>query len=232
MRNILIALCALILLTACSSSTATPGSNTIAMPLTAGNPEPESTTEGAYPPSEPQDQALDYPAPQEVQTDSAYPAAAAVNNSSRYGIPAVDRILNALFDNPTQLEELVVFTIAPCTQAEGLGGPPKCAPGESEGAEIEVLPILGSEGSFLRKGQVQLTERIGQANLMGVFQVQDEFVSEQYYPAGEYGIVLMRTDGNIVVLRITQDGIVRLDTPAQIPGKEQRDLAIYLNPQP
>jgi hypothetical protein len=126
-----------------------------------------------------------------------------------------------------------VFIQAACTSDSGLGGPPKCASGEAEGTKVDVFPILGSEGSFTRKAEANLKDTLGSIDLKGVFKVVADFKAEEYYPAGDYGIVLAQPGGQqIYVLRVTKDGIVRLDNPVQLPGKEQPDLEQYVNPQP
>ena len=50
---------------------------------------------------------------------------------------------------------LVSYTTTACTIADGLGGPPKCEDGEAEGTLVEVLPVLGGEGTFSRSESIE-----------------------------------------------------------------------------
>ena len=224
----------LLFLTACASQN-TP----TAVPVQDLTASPEET---AYPPAQPDSEG--YPQPLDTQAyplvpdqplTNPYPEPqiAVMRPDTRFGIEAVDRVLTALFEQPEQLPDLVVYTQAPCTSADGLGGPPKCSSGQEEGAIIEALPVVGSEGHFLPKDPQVLTDLPLNVDLLGVFQVSPDFNPEEYYPSGQYGIVLIqKASGSVVVLRVSQKGIVRVDYPTQIPGKEQPDLEIYLNPQP
>jgi hypothetical protein len=45
------------------------------------------------------------------------------------------------------------FTAIGCTTADGLGGPPKCEPGQPEGTEVEVLPAAACEGYYIKAGE-------------------------------------------------------------------------------
>jgi hypothetical protein len=207
-------------------------------PTQTPNPEqtnvtnlPLQQTAKEYPP--PQAAEESYPSPDEQALQPSYPdpQVELLQTGTRYGIPEVDRVLDTLFLHPDQADSLVVYTKAPCTTFDGLGGPPKCTESQNEGTIVEGIPVLGSEGQFIPKGSRGLTDIIGQTDLLGVFKVVEDFKSEEYYPAGQYGIVLtQKVTSTIVVLRLTPDGIVRLDFPTQIPGKEQPDLEIYLEP--
>ncbi|MGW8227107.1 MAG: hypothetical protein ACWGOY_15300, partial [Anaerolineales bacterium] len=66
--------------------------------------------------------------------------------------PVIEAIL---YGSITDRAELVSYTTTACTTADGLGGPPKCEPGEAEGTLVEVLPILAGEGTFSRPESVQ-----------------------------------------------------------------------------
>lgn len=56
------------------------------------------------------------------------------------GIPDIDAVIDAVESHdPAELRELVQFQTLGCTHDLGAGGPPKCADGEPEGAEIRVF---------------------------------------------------------------------------------------------
>jgi len=139
--------------------------------------------------------------------------------SARTGLEDIDNILEVLAGGDAEeLRSLVQFTNAECTQADGLGGPPKCRAGEAEGTPVEVLPFLGSEGGFLRKDEISNWQGVDAAGLYAVYKVSPAVIFEQYYPAGEYAIMLVgKEDQSPVVLRVDAGRIVRVDYP---PGAE------------
>jgi hypothetical protein len=128
-------------------------------------------------------------------------------------MPEIDPILEAVAGGDQQtLISLIQFTQAKCTRREGLGGPPKCEEGEAEGTPMEVLPFLGSEGSYLRKEEIGIWQGIDVSALYAVYEVSSEVPVEQYFPAGEYVIVLIGSEtGSPVALRVTDGRLVRVD---------------------
>ena len=130
------------------------------------------------------------------------------------GVEEVDRVLEAVSSGDQQaLLSVIQFTGAKCTHAEGLGGPPKCREGEVEGTPMEVLPFLGSEGSYLRREEIGDWQGIDISALYAVYEVDSsKILVEEYFPAGEYVIVLIGTEnGSPVALRVADGGIVRVD---------------------
>jgi hypothetical protein len=134
--------------------------------------------------------------------------------SSRTGIAYIDIVLDAVEnDNPEQLRALLRFINIPCTNAEGLGGPPKCRDSESEGAFVEVFPFLGSEGGYLHKENLDLWTGIDVTQLYAVYQNSDNVYSDENFPAGEYAILFLSEDDFPgTILQITDGLIVRIDT--------------------
>jgi hypothetical protein len=149
--------------------------------------------------------------------------------STRTGIPDVDAVLAAVESgDPQQLRDLIHFTTVACTKAEGLGGPPKCQAGEAEGTPVEVLPFLGSEGSFLRASDVSNFPGVDVTGLYAVYKVSDAAYSEEAYPVGEYAVMFVG-DGNQpgIVIQI-RDGVVRIDylySSAYLDETIQRDAS-------
>lgn len=132
----------------------------------------------------------------------------------RTGVEEVDRVLEAVASGDQQaLLSVIQFTEAKCTHAEGLGGPPKCRDGEAEGTPMEVLPFLGSEGSYTRREEIGDWQGIDVSALYAVYEVDSsKILVEEYFPAGEYVIVLIGTEnGSPVALRVADGGIVRVD---------------------
>lgn len=130
------------------------------------------------------------------------------------GVDAVDKVLAAVANDDTDaLRSLARYTVAPCTTAEGLGGPPKCRPDEEEGTLLEVLPFLGSEGSFIRKSEIGNWPGIQASAVYAVYRVSGGAPVEEYYPSGEYAIVFLGPpDQDAVSVRIGNGGIVRIDS--------------------
>jgi hypothetical protein len=130
------------------------------------------------------------------------------------GVDAVDKVLAAVANDDTDaLRSLVRYTVAPCTTAEGLGGPPKCRLDEVEGTLLEVLPFLVSEGSFIRKSEIGNWPGIEASSVYAVYRVAGGAPVEAYYPSGEYAIVLLGPpDQTAVSVRIGDGGIVRIDS--------------------
>jgi hypothetical protein len=133
--------------------------------------------------------------------------------STRTGNEEIDHILAAVESADIEmLRSLIKFTTAECTQREGLGGPPKCREGEAEGTLVEVLPSIGSEGSFTLKDEIENWPGIPVAGLYAVYEVSPAVIAEQYYPVGKYAIVFVSAENRPgISLRIDNGGIVRVD---------------------
>jgi hypothetical protein len=134
--------------------------------------------------------------------------------TTRTGIGTLDAIVDAAASGDmAMLKPLIHFTDAKCTLAEGLGGPPKCRAGEAEGTSMEVLPFLGSEGSYLRRSEIDSWQGIDVSGLYAVYEVSTDLVVEEYFPVGQYAIVF--AGGGIepgTILRIADGQIVRIDS--------------------
>ena len=156
---------------------------------------------------------------------------------TRTGIPEVDEVLAAVESgDPQMLRDLFRFTTIACMTVNALGGPPSCREGEAEGTLVEVLPSLGSEGSFLRKDEIDNWPGLDISALYAVYRVSENAYSEEYFPKGDYGIFLIggeNTPG--VILQVEPDGIVRLDyvfDESSFPVILQRDASeIILGPE-
>ena len=133
---------------------------------------------------------------------------------TKTGVPVVDNVLTAVASrDPQELRALIQYTSAPCTWADGLGGPPKCRDGEPEGTLLEVLPFIGSEGGHIRKNEINNWKGINADALYAVYRVSDHALDEKYYPPGDYIIVFVPgEDQPVDALRVADGGIVRIDT--------------------
>ena len=131
--------------------------------------------------------------------------------STRTGIEEIDHVLNALGDIQ-ELRSLIQLTSTGCTKRDGLGGPPKCLPGEGEGTPVEVLPFLGPEGYFLRKDEIKDWQGFDTSGLLAIYEVSSNAYSDENYPAGHYAILFGGMENEPAVSLRVQDGrIVRVD---------------------
>jgi hypothetical protein len=118
-----------------------------------------------------------------------------------------------LFGSIDERRELVSYTTVACTNADGLGGPPKCKPGQVEGTLVEVLPILSGEGTYSSPDEIESALDFVVMGLYAIYRVPDDAFKADYWPAGEYGLIFTR-EMNAVPFPLTvfvEDGrIVRL----------------------
>ena len=147
--------------------------------------------------------------------------------SARTGIAEVDRVIGGVLSaDRDSLRGLIHFLTAPCTTREGLGGPPKCEAGETEGTPVEVFPVGGVEGSFARRAEIDRLLQIAVTGLYAVYKVPANAYRADYWPAGDYDVVFLRHDNSFLVVHVGPDGIVRLDNlpPVGVPD----DLAQWM----
>lgn len=174
------------------------------------------------------------PTPQPLTPEGYYPL------DTMTGIEDVDNVLAAVASgDPQRLREQVRFTVAPCTTADGLGGPPKCREGEEEGTRLEVLPMISSEGHFIRKDEIDTWQGIDATGLYAVYRVSENALDEEYYPPGDYLAIFVPEDNEPGIgLRIADGGIVRVDTlfdvfPGSVQAIIERDTSeVILPPNP
>jgi len=171
-----------------------------------------------------------YPAPVEITPQTTFDP---LPDTTRYGVAKVDAILDVLLSGKSDaFPPFIVYTNAPCTTKSGLGGPPPCQGDEKDGTPVDVLPSMGTEGTFIRKSGDNLIDLPGYVQILGAFSVKADFKSEQYFPAGKYGLVLLVRKTQMVTLRVSDDGIIRVDYPLQMPNStNQPDLASMLQPK-
>jgi hypothetical protein len=151
---------------------------------------------------------------------------------TRVGIREVDQVIEAVASGkPQLLHSLVKFTTAKCTLLDGLGGPPKCRAGETEGTPVKVLPFLSSEGSFLRKDEIENWPGIEASGLYAVYRVSADVRSEECYPAGEIAIMFSGPKNEPASsLRLSAGRIVRVDqifdpSPVSLEAILQREAS-------
>jgi hypothetical protein len=142
-------------------------------------------------------------------------AASPTPTENRTGIPYVDTVIDAgQAGDPQVLRNLIHLSLLPCTTREGLGGPPKCLPGEPDGTVVEAFPVLGVEGGHVRKPEIDSWAGFGPAELYAVYRTtKSNTYSDDFYPAGEFAVVFfIKEPGGFVTFQVTRDGIVRSDS--------------------
>lgn len=168
-------------------------------------------------------QVLDLPA-----TETLAPGVA----DATTGIDAVDRVIEAVLSkDAARVRSLLVFTSVGCTNADGLGGPPKCRAGEAEGTLVDVFPSLGAEGSHMRREDLDAWVPLNVNLVYAVYRVSAQAYTEPAFPAGEYAILFLGAEGHpAVIAQVTQDGIVRLDyiMDGDYKARLERDASEFL----
>ena len=191
-------------------------------------PVPEPAVDG-YPAPAPA-----YPAPEATAPSEPQPSGNPLADSARFKVAKVDAILDALLGGKGDtLAGLIVTTSVPCTLKSDTGGFPKCDANSAEGTMVDALPTLHPLALFMPKSNDLLADMVGQVELMNVFSVKADAKSEQYLPVGKYGITLrIKKTVIFIVLRVSDDGIVRADYLSQSPdSSNQPDLDKFVQPQ-
>ena len=142
-------------------------------------------------------------------------------------------ILESFFWGTTpDRRSLIQYTAIGCSTANGLGGPPPCAPGETEGTLIEVFPVGGAEGHYVRPEDIDLTLEFSVDTLYAVYQPVPGIDPVEYWPVGEYALLFDRQVYNksMPITAFVQDGrLVRLDFSAYPVDPSQLLSAIPLD---
>lgn len=97
-----------------------------------------------------------------------------------------------IFGTMDERKDLVSYTTVACTNADGLGGPPKCEPGQDEGTLLEVLPILSGEGTFASPQEIDTALDFVVMGLYSIYRVPEDAFKADYWPPAEYGLVFTR----------------------------------------
>jgi hypothetical protein len=95
---------------------------------------------------------------------------------------------------------------------EGLGGPPPCLEGESEGTLVDVIPLIGGEGGHLRREEIRSWQGLTVTELVAAYRLSDQVFADVNYPAGEYGLLFSGAlEAESVTVHVRDGGIVRID---------------------
>lgn len=133
------------------------------------------------------------------------------------GIDVVDQAIEVILSNDLDARrDLIRYTTAGCTTADGLGGPPKCEPDQADGTPVTYFPVLGpGEGSPVLPENIEVTIDFAVEDLYAAFRRLDTAEFDEIFPAGVYGLVFtLSTGGGLtgVTVRLDEEGqIIRLD---------------------
>jgi hypothetical protein len=150
------------------------------------------------------------------------------------GIDVVDQAIEIILSNDLDARrDLIRYTTAGCTTAEGLGGPPKCEPDQADGTPVTYFPVLGpGEGSPVLPENIEDTIDFAVEDLYAAFRRPDTAEIDEFYPAGLYGLVFtLPVGGGLTGLTVRLDGegqIIRLDFLAQPLETEIEEQGIEL----
>lgn len=200
----------------------------------AQQPEPVATEAAQLAPTTASATETAGPVPTETVI-SATTATEAETGPPQTGVAIVDELIASIHDEDLEaVRPLIHFITVPCTTAEGLGGPPKCQEGQTEGAQVEVFPVWGPEGHYVEPDNVDtFLESLRLGSLYAVYQVADAGTPmAAYEPAGEYGVVFSGGEaGTPVTLLVDERGIVRAvfsygETPANVVERASGQLLL------
>lgn len=228
--------CFMGLIAACGTSSTpqtTPSAENRFLPAiesrsTPVNIQPTASQEQSYPVNTPISEGAYPPAPESREASAAYPQPSTASFTpyapgTTTGVEAVDRVLMAFTGGDlSSRQNLIRFLAAPCAREQGVTPLPRCAANESEATLVEGLPVLGPEGTFLRRSEMPADFFAGDFQLVAVYEVKPEALQETYTPSGQFGIVLAqsRDPGSVTftTLRINESGIVRVDIDRDRPA--------------
>ena len=232
MKKYVLALLVILLMAVSACSSAVTPTSEVNTEQPQRTQAPEANTEQPQLTPTPE---VDIEQPQPTQT-GASPALKYYPLDTMTQIEEIDLILAAVASGDAQaVRDLFGFSTIACkTVVNALGGPPPCRAGEKEETKVEVLPFLGSEGSYLRKDEVNNFPGLNVTGVYAIYQVSETAYSEENFPKGDYGILLTAPE-NLpnIVLQIKNGQIVRIDyvfDPSSVETILQRDAANFVLP--
>jgi hypothetical protein len=158
---------------------------------------------------------------------------------TRTGLTEIDPIIDAVLahDYPG-IKEMTSYLEIGCVMQEGMGGPPPCAEGESEGTRVMVVPFLGPEGHYQHRAEYENWDGPDVIGLLAVYRTGPGTWSDPAYPAGDFGLVFLLPGGaETLTLQVTGDQIIRYDyglggfSPAELEDKAS-EIILPFNFQP
>jgi len=134
---------------------------------------------------------------------------------TRTGLDEIDNVIDAILSEGIDARlELVRFTTTACTTTDGLGGPPKCEPGEADQTIVGTFPVSNGEGYHIRPDKIQTIFDFTIRGLAAVYVVPVDAYHTEYWPAGEYGVIFTSEEGgypHLITVLVENGQIVRLE---------------------
>lgn len=154
--------------------------------------------------------------PASFADEVAVPASVPDTSFAPTGIVAVDALATTIAtrDN-TAFASAIRYTDIPCSNAEGLGGPPRCPEGQPEGTVVSVLPIVESELYFVDAESLDPVQMLDLDPLYAVYEAPETTTSVYAFPELEVDWPLARYvlvyphgshPGAVVSMFVTGDG--------------------------
>lgn len=145
---------------------------------------------------EEQPKATPSPATAATATRAATAAAtiATTQPSGRTGVAELDPVIDALLSKDAKtIRPLIVFTSVPCTTAVGMGGPPKCPQGQTDGHLVDVFYSGVCEGEYKTPGAEEgIAQGLAQSTLYAVYRVPADFRYAELGFLAEYVAIISR----------------------------------------
>lgn len=139
----------------------------------------------------------------------------------RLNATTIEPVLTAVLHNDTAAKlALTQLVTEGCTTETGLGGPPKCADGQSDGTPIDYFPLMGPG-----HGEPILPERLPEVmefavnRLYAIVKIPAAEYRSGSWPSGEYAL-LFETGSLPVTLLVDQGQIVRLNVGSETAAYE------------
>jgi hypothetical protein len=130
------------------------------------------------------------------------------------GIDAVDTIIKTFLEYRYEARVPLVRTLrTACVEAEMAVGPPLCESGQDPGSMVVVFPYRYGRGSrYVTPEELSSFLEFPLAGLYSVRRVPENAFEQDFWPAGEYSVMLVAADGELgVELLIEGENVVRIE---------------------
>jgi len=121
--------------------------------------------------------------PEPLTESEATTIEVAGNSFAPTGIAVVDALAHTIATKDlAAFADAIHYTEIPCTNAEGLGGPPPCPEGQPEGTVVAVLPIVESHLHFADAANLNPVMMLDLDPLYAVYEAPDVTTSVYAFP--------------------------------------------------
>jgi len=130
------------------------------------------------------------------------------------GIEEVDTIIRTFLEYKYDARTPLVRTLrTACVETESAVGPPLCESGQQSGSMVVVFPYRYGRGSrYVTPEELSSFLEFPLAGLYSVRRVPENSFEQDFWPAGEYSVMLVALDGELgVELLIEGESVVRIE---------------------